>query len=151
MVEAAAPAVRMIGICKHFGAVAANADVDLQVAAATVHGIVGENGAGKSTLMSILYGFYQADSGHIEVLGKPATIRNADDAIALGIGMVHQHFMLVDTLSALENVMLGAEPDWLLQRAVAQVRRKLTELMQSTGCLLYTSPAMGSRSLTLTT
>ncbi|HOE42582.1 MAG TPA: ABC transporter ATP-binding protein [Rhodoferax sp.] len=133
MADSAVLAVRMIGICKHFGAVAANADVDLQVAAATVHGIVGENGAGKSTLMSILYGFYQADSGHIEVLGKPATIRNADDAIALGIGMVHQHFMLVDTLSALENVMLGAEPDWLLQRAVAQVRRKLTELMQSTG------------------
>jgi simple sugar transport system ATP-binding protein len=94
---------------------------------------VGENGAGKSTLMSVLYGFYQADSGSIEVLGKPATIRNADDAIALGIGMVHQHFMLVDTLTALENVMLGAEPHWLLRRADAQVRGKLQALMQSTG------------------
>ncbi len=133
MAELVAMAVRMTAIDKRFGAVAANVKVDLRVAVGTVHGIVGENGAGKSTLMSILYGFYQADSGKIEVFGKPATIYNADDAIALGIGMVHQHFMLVDTLSALENVMLGAEPDWLLQRADAQVRNKLTELMQSTG------------------
>ena len=129
----AAIAVRMIGISKRFGAVAANADVNFSVPPATVHGLVGENGAGKSTLMSVLYGFYQADSGSIEVFGKPATIRNADDAIALGIGMVHQHFMLVDTLTALENVMLGAEPHWLLKRADAQVRGKLITLMQSTG------------------
>lgn len=133
MVESAAPAVRMTGIHKHFGAVAANADVSLSVASGTVHGIVGENGAGKSTLMSILYGFYQADSGQIEVFGQKADIRNADDAIARGIGMVHQHFMLVDTLTALENVMLGAEPHWLLQRADAQVRSQLVALMQSTG------------------
>ncbi len=126
-------AVRMTGINKRFGAVAANASVDLRVVAGTVHGIVGENGAGKSTLMSVLYGFYAADSGSIEVFGEPATIRNADAAIAAGIGMVHQHFMLVDTLSALENVMLGAEPHWLLQRAGAQVRAKLMELMRSTG------------------
>nr|WP_295782584.1 ABC transporter ATP-binding protein [Rhodoferax sp.] len=129
----AAIAVRMIGIHKRFGAVAANADVNLSIRAGTVHGIVGENGAGKSTLMSVLYGFYQADGGTIEVFGKPAAMRNADDAIALGIGMVHQHFMLVDTLSALENVMLGAEPHWLLKRANAQVRSQLTTLMQSTG------------------
>jgi ABC-type uncharacterized transport system ATPase subunit len=126
-------AVHMTGINKRFGAVAANADVELCVKAGTVHGIVGENGAGKSTLMSVLYGFYQADSGGIAVLGQPATIRNADDAIALGIGMVHQHFMLVDTLSALENVMLGAEPHWLLQRSDALVRNKLEALMQATG------------------
>lgn len=133
MAEISAPAVRMTGIRKHFGAVAANADVCLNVAEGTVHGIVGENGAGKSTLMSILYGFYQADSGQIEIAGTPVDIRNADDAIALGIGMVHQHFMLVDTLSALDNVMLGAEPHWLLKRADAQVRQKLQALMQSTG------------------
>ena len=128
-----ATAVRMTGIHKRFGAVAANADVTLAVPAGTVHGLVGENGAGKSTLMSVLYGFYQADSGSIEVFGEPATIRHADDAIALGIGMVHQHFMLVDTLTALENVMLGAEPHWLLKRADAQVRAKLDALMLSTG------------------
>ncbi|MBC7608259.1 MAG: ATP-binding cassette domain-containing protein, partial [Polaromonas sp.] len=129
----AAFAVRMTGIHKRFGAVAANTDVNLSIRTGTVHGIVGENGAGKSTLMSVLYGFYQADGGTIEVFGKPAAIRNADDAIAVGIGMVHQHFMLVDTLSALENVMLGAEPHWLLKRADSQVRSQLTTLMQSTG------------------
>ena len=129
----AAIAVRMTGIQKRFGAVAANADVNLTVLAGTVHGLVGENGAGKSTLMSVLYGFYQADSGNIEVFGRPAIIRNADDAIALGIGMVHQHFMLVDSLTAMENVMLGAEPHWLLRRAESQVRSKLETLMQSTG------------------
>jgi simple sugar transport system ATP-binding protein len=135
-VNAVAMAVRMTGIQKRFGAVAANADVDLSVRAGTVHGIVGENGAGKSTLMSVLYGFYQADGGSIEVFGEPASIHNADDAIALGIGMVHQHFMLVDTLTALENVMLGAEPHWLLGSADAVVRRQVTALMQSTGLLV---------------
>ena len=120
-------------INKRFGAVHANADVNLTVARATVHGIVGENGAGKSTLMSILYGFYTADSGQVGVFGQPAHIHNASDAIALGIGMVHQHFMLVDTLTALDNVMLGAEPHALLQRAEGMVRGRLLELMESTG------------------
>ncbi|MEO6625479.1 MAG: ABC transporter ATP-binding protein [Burkholderiaceae bacterium] len=127
------PAVEMVGIHKRFGAVLANADVNLTVAQGTVHGIVGENGAGKSTLMSVLYGFYSGDSGSIRVDGKPATIRNSHEAIALGIGMVHQHFMLVDTLSALENVMLGAEPHVLLHKAEALVRTSLATLMESTG------------------
>ena len=127
------PAVRMRGIEKSFGAVQANRAVDLTVAAGTVHGIVGENGAGKSTLMSVLYGFYEADAGSIEINGRPAVIRNSRDAIALGIGMVHQHFMLVDTLSALDNILLGAEPDWRLGRARAQVRTRLDTLMQGTG------------------
>ena len=118
---------------KHFGAVHANRDVALSVAAGTVHGIVGENGAGKSTLMSILYGFYEADSGQIEVEGQPARIQGSAQAISLGIGMVHQHFMLVDTLSALDNVMLGAEPGWLLTPARRQVRQRLETLMQDTG------------------
>lgn len=126
-------AVQMQGICKRFGAVAANVDVTLAVQVGTVHGIVGENGAGKSTLMSILYGFYQADQGSISVMGKSVHIANADDAIAAGIGMVHQHFMLVDTLTGVENVMLGAEPHWRLQKALPDVRRRLTQLMQDTG------------------
>ena len=126
-------AVRMTGIHKRFGAVAANTDVELTVRTGTVHGIVGENGAGKSTLMSVLYGFYSADSGSIEVFGQPVSIRNADEAIALGIGMVHQHFMLVETLSALDNVMLGAEPHWRLSRAQDEVRQSLNGLMQATG------------------
>jgi simple sugar transport system ATP-binding protein len=118
---------------KRFGAVHANRDVQLTVQRGTVHGIVGENGAGKSTLMSILYGFYQADGGEIEIEGRPARISGSREAIALGIGMVHQHFMLVDTLSALDNVMLGAEPGWRLQAARAQVRTRLDALMQETG------------------
>lgn len=123
----------MNGIHKRFGAVAANIDVELRVAKGSIHGIVGENGAGKSTLMSILYGLYQADSGYIKRMGHRITVRNANDAIAHGIGMVHQHFMLVDTLSALDNVMLGAEPHWLLTSAQKKVRRSLDKLMQSTG------------------
>ncbi len=133
---AAPPAVAMRHIQKRFGAVHANRDVHLHVAAGTVHGIVGENGAGKSTLMSILYGFYQADAGEITIEGKPARISGSREAIALGIGMVHQHFMLVDTLSALDNVMLGAEPGWRLAAARAQVRRRLEVLMRDTGMLV---------------
>jgi simple sugar transport system ATP-binding protein len=83
--------------------------------------------------MSVLYGFYRADSGSIAIAGKDVDIRNADDAIALGIGMVHQHFMLVDTLTALENVMLGAEPHWSLSRSQAVVRKGLVALMEATG------------------
>ncbi len=128
-----ATAVWMRGIDKRFGAVHANQRVDLKVQAGTVHGIVGENGAGKSTLMSILYGFYQADGGSIEIEGRPARIAGSREAIALGIGMVHQHFMLVDTLSALDNVMLGAEPGWRLSAARAEVRSGLDTLMRDTG------------------
>ena len=127
------PAVQMRGIHKRFGAVRANHDVELTVAAGTAHGIVGENGAGKSTLMSILYGFYQADSGSIGIHGRPAVIRHSRDAIALGIGMVHQHFMLVEPLSALDNVMLGAEPHWRLAPARSAVRAQLDVLMHETG------------------
>ena len=123
----------MVGIHKRFGPVLANTDVNLRVLQGTVHGIVGENGAGKSTLMSVLYGFYSSDSGAIKVAGQAATIRNSHEAIALGIGMVHQHFMLVDTLTALENVMLGAEPHVLLHKAEVLVRTKLLALMDSTG------------------
>jgi simple sugar transport system ATP-binding protein len=131
--SAGVPAVRLAGISKRFGAVQANRGVDLSVAPGTVHGLVGENGAGKSTLMAILYGYYQADAGHIEVNGRPAQIANSHQAIALGIGMVHQHFMLVDTLSCLDNVMLGAEPAFFLARAKREVRAKLEALMRDTG------------------
>lgn len=126
-------ALRMTGIHKRFGPVAANADVNFCVRAGSLHGLIGENGAGKSTLMSVLYGLYQADQGHIEVFGRRAEITCPDDAIALGIGMVHQHFMLVDTLSALDNIMLGAEGHWHLGRAQARVRPALEALMQQTG------------------
>src|SRR5690606_22415753 len=97
-------AIELAGINKSFGAVQANRDINIEIARGTIHGIIGENGAGKSTLMSILYGFYQADSGEIRVNGKPASIATPNDAIAAGIGMVHQHFMLVQNFSVLENV-----------------------------------------------
>ncbi|MBA4174966.1 MAG: heme ABC transporter ATP-binding protein [Leptothrix sp. (in: Bacteria)] len=130
------PAVLMRGIDKRFGAVHANRAVQLRVARGTVHGIVGENGAGKSTLMSILYGFYEADAGEIAIDGRPVRIKGSREAIGLGIGMVHQHFMLVDTLSALDNVMLGAEPSWRLDAARAEVRARLDTLMHDTGLVV---------------
>ena len=123
----------MDGIGKRFGAVQANRAVSLSVAAGTAHGIVGENGAGKSTLMAILYGFYQADEGAIQIEGRPVQIAGSKAAIALGIGMVLQHFMLVETLSALDNIMLGAEPDWRLGPAREIVRGKLLALMADSG------------------
>ncbi|ESY96399.1 ABC transporter ATP-binding protein [Mesorhizobium sp. LNHC229A00] len=126
-------AIELIGINKSFGAVRANRDINLEIARGTIHGIVGENGAGKSTLMSILYGFYQADSGEIRVGAKPASIKTPNDAIALGIGMVHQHFMLVDNFSVLENIMLGAETDALLKSSIAKARSELDRLEREYG------------------
>ncbi len=96
-------------ITKTFGSVVANNDVSIKIEKGTIHAIVGENGAGKSTIMRVAYGFYTADSGEIFVDGKAVQIRNPHDAIALGIGMVHQHFMLVDTMTVAENIILGAE------------------------------------------
>ncbi len=96
-------------ITKTFGSVIANNEVSIKIEKGTIHAIVGENGAGKSTIMRIAYGFYTADSGEILVDGRPVQIKNPHDAIALGIGMVHQHFMLVDTMTVAENIILGAE------------------------------------------
>jgi len=128
-----AAALDLVGIAKSFGPVRANRDVNLSVLAGTIHGIVGENGAGKSTLMSIVYGFYEADAGEIRVGGKPVRIAASKDSIRHGIGMVHQHFMLVDTLSVLDNVMLGAEGGALLGRGAARVRVRLAELARLYG------------------
>ena len=119
------PAIKLDKINKSFGLVHANRDVSLQIKPGTIHGIVGENGAGKSTLMSILYGFYHADSGSIEVNGKKVEIKNSSDAIRLGIGMVHQHFMLVPVFSVLDNVLLGVEGGALLEEGR---KKALTEL-----------------------
>ena len=88
-------AVEMLGIDKRFGEVVANDAVTFRVAYGSAHGLVGENGAGKSTLMSVLYGLYGADGGAVRLFGQEVQIRNADDAIAHGVGMVHQHFMQI--------------------------------------------------------
>jgi ABC-type uncharacterized transport system ATPase subunit len=122
------PAIELIGVDKSFGPVHANKNVNLRVERGVIHGIVGENGAGKSTLMSILYGFYEADAGEIRVNGAPVRIRSPREAISHGIGMVHQHFMLVPPLSVLENVMLGAEGGALLAAGAAAIREKLAHL-----------------------
>ncbi len=101
--------IELKNITKTFGDVVANDDVSMKVEPGTIHAIVGENGAGKSTIMRIAYGFYGADSGEILVNGKSVKIKNPHDAIDLGIGMVHQHFMLVDNMTVAENIILGAE------------------------------------------
>ncbi|HVL20244.1 MAG TPA: ABC transporter ATP-binding protein [Amaricoccus sp.] len=121
-------AIELRGISKSFGPVRANRDIDLRVRRGTIHGIVGENGAGKSTLMSILYGFYQADAGEIRVNGRPTPIPDSLAAIRAGIGMVHQHFMLVEPFTVLENVVLGAEEGALLRPSLAKARAALKRL-----------------------
>nr|CAA6818347.1 MAG: Predicted nucleoside ABC transporter, ATP-binding component [uncultured Thiotrichaceae bacterium] len=121
-------ALELINISKSFGPVKANQDINLPIVAGDIHGIIGENGAGKSTLMSIIYGFYEADSGEIRINGDPINIRNSQQALAAGIGMVHQHFMLVDNFTVLENVMLGAEGGALLREGEQQVRKSLSGL-----------------------
>jgi ABC-type uncharacterized transport system ATPase subunit len=122
------PAVEFRNISKAFGPVQANADVSFSIAKGSIHGVIGENGAGKSTLMSILYGYYKADSGQLLIDGRQRHIRTSQEAIALGIGMVHQHFMLVENMTVLDNVMLGAEGGFKLAARRAETEAKLREI-----------------------
>ena len=115
-------------ITKRFGSVLANDKVNIVVEPGTIHAIVGENGAGKSTAMRIAYGFYTADSGEILVDGQVREISNPHDAIALGIGMVHQHFMLVDTMTVAENIVLGAEPGSEIALNLAKASEEIRKL-----------------------
>ena len=124
----APPVIELRGIDKWFGEVHANRAVSLAIRPGTIHGIVGENGAGKSTLMGILYGYHLPDRGEILVRGQPAAIRSPQDALAAGIGMVHQHFMLVEPFSVLENVVLGVEGGFLLEPGLARARAELLRL-----------------------
>ena len=121
-------AIELRGISKAFGPVQANKDISIKVERGSIHGIIGENGAGKSVLMSILYGFYKADSGEILIGGKKITIPDSQAAIAAGIGMVFQHFKLVQNFSVLENVILGAEDGRLLAPSLAKARSVLGDL-----------------------
>src|SRR5687767_11320698 len=105
-----APLLELKGITKRFPGVVANDAVDFDLRRGEVHALLGENGAGKSTLMNVLYGLYQPDDGEILVGGRPASIRSPKDAIDLGIGMVHQHFMLIPVMTVAENVILAVEP-----------------------------------------
>jgi general nucleoside transport system ATP-binding protein len=137
------PALELIDIDKRFGSVHANKRVSLQIMPSSVHGIVGENGAGKSTLMSIVYGFYEADSGEMRVGGKPVRVRSSQDAISHGIGMVHQHFMLVENMTVLENVILGAEGGPLLEKGEDDARAALKELGERYGLTVDPDAVVG--------
>ena len=121
-------AIELRGISKAFGPVQANKDISIRVRRGTIHGIVGENGAGKSTLMSILYGFYRADSGEIFINGQHTEIPDSLSAIRAGVGMVFQHFKLVENFTVLENVILGAEAGALLRPSLAKARGLLKDL-----------------------
>lgn len=127
------PAVAMQQIVKRFPLVLANDHIDFEVAWGEVHALIGENGAGKSTLMKILGGVQGADSGTILIDGKAAVIRSAKDAFGLGIGMVHQHFMLIEPLSVTENLILGAEPHLGPTLNLRAARRKAQELIARFG------------------
>ncbi|HEY1764272.1 MAG TPA: ATP-binding cassette domain-containing protein, partial [Opitutaceae bacterium] len=127
------PALELKAIDKRFGAVHANRSVSLKVARGSVHGLIGENGAGKSTLMNIVFGFHRADSGQILVNGRPVSVARPRDAIEAGIGMVHQHFMLVDRFTVLENILLGSEKGPLLAEGVAEARENLEKLGKEYG------------------
>ncbi len=127
------PALELRGIDKRFGAVHANRAISFAVAKGSVHGLIGENGAGKSTLMNIVYGFHRADVGEILVNGRAVEINSPQDAIAAGIGMVHQHFMLVENFTVLENVVLGVEGGRLLADGVAAARAELERLARDYG------------------
>src|SRR5437588_5587930 len=122
--------IELRNITKRFGAVLANDRVSIKVEPGTIHAIVGENGAGKSTAMRITYGFYRADAGAILVDGKTQSIHTPHDAIALGIGMVHQHFMLVAPMTVAENIVLGAEPGTFAALDLSGAEKKIRALSE---------------------
>ena len=125
--------IEMLHITKEFPGIKANDDITLQLKKGEIHALLGENGAGKSTLMSVLFGLYQPEAGEIRKNGKPVKIDNPNDATALGIGMVHQHFKLIDVFTVLDNIILGAETTKLgfIQRKEA--RKKVEELSEKYG------------------
>ncbi|MDJ0995386.1 MAG: ABC transporter ATP-binding protein [Dinoroseobacter sp.] len=128
MADSTAPAIELKGISKAFGPVQANKDISIRVMPGTIHGIIGENGAGKSTLMSILFGFYKADAGEIWINGTRTEIPDSQTAIRAGIGMVFQHFKLVENFTVLENIILGAEDGAFLRPSLAKARKLLKQL-----------------------
>lgn len=131
MGEAAQYAIKMHHVTKTFGKVVANKNVDLELKTGEILALLGENGSGKTTLMNMLSGIYFPDYGEIYVKGKEVTIRSPKDSFTLGIGMIHQHFKLVDVLTAAENIVLGLEGKTVLKRR--EINRKVAELAQKYG------------------
>ncbi len=128
------PAIGLSGVSKSFGAFKANDDVSLSIAQGEIHAVVGENGAGKSTLSNILYGLLRPDAGSIEIEGRPVSFSSPRQAIRAGIGMVHQHFMLVPTLTAAENIILGSEQAGLFAPLpITRLEREIAELSHRHG------------------
>ena len=126
-------AVQMHGITKRFGSFYALTDVQLDVERGTIHSILGENGAGKSTLMNILYGLYRADEGEIFINGKKVNIKNPTAAIQAGIGMVHQHFMLVENFTVTQNIVLGSEPHTGIMTNMRKARQDVLDIVKKYG------------------
>lgn len=125
--------IEMLNITKEFPGVMANDNVTLRLKRGEIHALLGENGAGKSTLMSVLFGLYQAEQGEIKKNGEPVQINNPNDATTLGIGMVHQHFKLVEVFTVLENIILGVEPTKRGFLQTREARKKLLELSEKYG------------------
>ena len=125
--------IEMLNITKEFPGIIANDNITLQLKKGEIHALLGENGAGKSTLMSVLFGLYQAEKGEIRKNGEVVHINNPNDANALGIGMVHQHFKLVEVFSVLENIILGVEPNQYGFLKKDEARKKVVELSQQYG------------------
>ena len=126
-------AIEMIDITKIFPGIVANDHITLRLKKGEIHALLGENGAGKSTLMSVLFGMYQPDGGEILMNGRPVRINSPKDANDLGIGMVHQHFKLVECFSVLENTILGVEPKKLGFVRKKEARKKVAALSEQYG------------------
>ena len=122
--------IEMLHITKEFPGIKANDDITLQLKKGEIHALLGENGAGKSTLMSVLFGLYQPEGGEIRKNGQKVTINNPNDATALGIGMVHQHFKLIEVFSVLDNIILGAENTRLGFLQKKEARQKVAALSE---------------------
>ena len=125
--------IEMLNITKKFPGIVANDNITLQLKKGEVHALLGENGAGKSTLMSVLFGLYQPEEGVIKKNGNVVKIKNPNDANALNIGMVHQHFKLVDVFSVLDNIILGVEPNKCGFIQKAEARKKVLEISETYG------------------
>ena len=125
--------IEMLNIRKEFGTFVANDNITLQLRKGEIHALLGENGAGKSTLMNVLFGLYQPEAGEIRVRGEKVNITSPNVANDLGIGMVHQHFMLVQNFTVTENIILGAEPKVGIKIDRAKAREKVRQISEQYG------------------